>query len=380
MACQHLLAGLMTVGGQWQRVCEVYQSHQALLRQIAQTPSDRSAAPELLVQFLKAGIYFFYVEDNPSQNRPLRNQIGAIAQTHTRAYVGKPPYVFRPREAARLKVGYLSESLRRHSVGWLIRWLLTHHDRDRFDVHLYSCRYTGDPLQTALAEEYGDRFHSLTVSAEQVAEQIYRDEIDVLIELDSLTSLKGCAVSALKPAPVQVNWLGFDAAGLPAIDYFIADPYVLPETAQDYYSEKIWRLPSTYIAVDGFETSAPSLRRDRLEIPSDAIVYFSSQTGLKRNPDNARLQMQILRAVPNSYFLIKSIKSDPEALQAFFYELAAEAGVSGDRLRFLSRENSEAVHRGNLSLADIVLDTFPYTGATTTMEALWVGLKVYPLV
>ncbi|HEY9661367.1 MAG TPA: O-linked N-acetylglucosamine transferase, SPINDLY family protein, partial [Allocoleopsis sp.] len=275
-----------------------------------------------------------------------------------------------------LKIGYLSSCLRLHSVGWLVRWLLAHHDRHQYEIHLYSTRQSHDPLQQAFINAYGENFHHLPNIATEIADQIDRDQIDILVELDSITAFDTCVVSALKPAPVQVTWLGCDASGIPAIDYYIADPYVLPENAQEYYRETIWRLPQTYIAVDGFEVGVPDLRRDQLNIPSDAIVYLSSQTGLKRNPDNVRLQLQILKQVPNSYFLIKSFNAEPELLKAFFYQLAEEEGVSGDRLRFLPDFPDNAVYRANLGLADVILDTYPYNGATTTLEALWVGLPI----
>jgi predicted O-linked N-acetylglucosamine transferase (SPINDLY family) len=380
LAAQGLLTSLMTASGQHPRAVEVYQTYKTLLMQIVQVAQAAPNADEKLgslVKLLTCGLFFFYFEDHPRENRSLRNSIGQLAQSHLNAHCNRV-YAHSPRSSSRLlRVGYLSESLRRHSVGWLIRWLFKHHlESDRVEVHLYSTRQTGDPLQQAFLTEFGDRFHSLPSNAPQIADQIYRDEIDVLVEIDSLTSFVNCAATALKPAPVQINWLGYDAAGLPTTDYFIADPYVLPDDAQDYYSERIWRMPQTYIAIDGFEVSAPSLRRDQLEIPSDAIVYFSSQIGLKRNPANVQRQMQILKAVPNSYFLIKSIKADQAMLEAFFAEMAEAAGVSPDRLRFLPRVASEAVHRGNLAIADVVLDTFPYTGATTTLETLWMGIPL----
>ena len=216
----------------------------------------------------------------------------------------------------------------------------------------------------------------MPASIAEIADRINDDQIDILVELDSLTSFGGCGVVALKPAPIQVHWLGYDASGIPAIDYFIADPYVLPADAQSYYSEKIWRLPHTYIAVDGFEVHTPSFRRDQLDIPSDAVVFLNSQTGLKRQIDCTRLQLQIIQAVPNSYFLIKSFRSSPEFTEEFFRDLAESEGISGDRLRFLPDVPSEFVHRANLALADVVLDTYPYNGATTTLEALWMGLPI----
>jgi predicted O-linked N-acetylglucosamine transferase (SPINDLY family) len=112
-----------------------------------------------------------------------------------------------------------------------------------------------------------------------------------------------------------------------------------------------------------------------LGIPNDAVVYFSSQGGYKRHPDNIRCQMRIIKGVPNSYFLIKG-KSDPTIIRDFFGKIAEEEGVSLDRLRFLDSVPDEYTHRANLAIADIVLDTFPYNGATTTLETLWMGIPM----
>ncbi|NEO48728.1 MAG: hypothetical protein F6K55_33345 [Moorea sp. SIO4A3] len=270
----------------------------------------------------------------------------------------------------------MSGYLRRHSVGWLARWVFEHHDRERFQVYGYFVNYkqVNDNLQEWYVNHV-DHPRKLGMHVLDVAEQVYQDELDILIDLDSITLDITCAVMALKLAPVQVTWLGWDASGLPAIDYVIADPYVLPDSAQAYYSEKIWRLPQTYIAVDGFEVGVPSLRRDHLDIPNDATIYLSSQRGYKRNPDTTRLQMKIIKAVPNSYFLIKG-KSDQDSIKLFFNQIAEEEGVECDRLRFLPEVPTEAVHRANLGIADVVLDTYPYNGATTTLETLWMGIPL----
>ncbi|MGL4499621.1 MAG: O-linked N-acetylglucosamine transferase, SPINDLY family protein, partial [Planktothrix sp.] len=101
----------------------------------------------------------------------------------------------------------------------------------------------------------------------------------------------------------------------------------------------------------------------------------SGQRGFKRHPDTARLQMQILKEVPNSYFLVKGL-ADPDAIKSFFTQLAEEEGVDPQRIIFLPRDSSEAVHRANLGIADVVLDTYPYNGATTTLETLWMGIPL----
>jgi len=270
----------------------------------------------------------------------------------------------------------LSNCLRQHSIGWLVRWLLKYHDRNCFEVHLYCPNQSKDWLQQEFILGYGDKFHYLYPPIVNMTNLISQDELDILVDLDSLTCGDTLKCMATKVAPLQITWLGYDASGLPAIDYFIADPYVLPDDAQEYYQEKIWRLPSTYIAVDGFEVGVPNLCREQLDIPQEAIIYFSSQTGYKRHPDNIRLQMRILKAVPNSYFLVKGFGTDIQSVASFFNQLAEEEGVNSSRLRFLPVVAHEAIHRANLTIADVVLDTYPYNGATTTLETLWMGIPM----
>ncbi|MDC0834450.1 O-linked N-acetylglucosamine transferase, SPINDLY family protein [Geitlerinema sp. CS-897] len=372
------LRGLMRAAGYWQQAKTLYTEHRRDLATLVTNLDDISL--DFASRIITAGSMMAYFIDDLVSYRQLRNQISAACQHHLHQHLSDrvSRYQQRPTSGHRdvLKVGYLSECFRQHSVGWLMRWLLQHHDRDRFEIHLYSLQHTGDALQQTFAAAESPNFHELPYSALTVADRIDRDEIDILVDLDSVTSNCGCSALALKPAPIQVTWLGSDASGIPAVDYFISDPYVLPEDAQNYYSETLWQLPQTYIAVDGFEIGVPTLRRDRLGIPPDAVVYFSSQTGYKRNPDNIRLQLQILREVPNSFFLIKGAYTNLDSVRRAFEELAEAEGVARDRLRFLPTAISEAVHRANIGIADVVLDTYPYNGTTTTLETLWVGVPV----
>ncbi|MBE9202126.1 O-linked N-acetylglucosamine transferase, SPINDLY family protein, partial [Nodularia sp. LEGE 06071] len=140
--------------------------------------------------------------------------------------------------------------------------------------------------------------------------------------------------------------------------------------AQDYYQEKIWRLPQTYVAVDGFEVNVPTLRREQLDIPDDAVVYFVTQKAYKRHIDHTKLQIEIIKQVPNSYLLIKG-HADEDASRKFYGDLAKSQDVDINRFKFLPIMPTEAIHRANLSIADVVLDTSPYNGATTTLETLW---------
>lgn len=378
-----LLRGIMQTGGGWEKAVEVHKSYENLLLELA--TSNQEIDLGYLLSIISVGGYAAYLEDSPKKHREIRDRVAVSFQSSLEKHfnnkvkkVAKNNNYISPEKAKSkvLKIGYLSECFRLHSVGWLVRWIFQHHDNKKFEVYAYSSRYTGDILQQKFAYKYCQNFQQLPFNVVESVDKIYQDDIDILVDLDSLTSHYACAVMGLKPAPIQVSWLGFDASGMPAIDYYIADHYVLPESAEDYYHETIWRMPQTYLAVDGFEVGVPTLRRDKLNIPNDAIIYFSSQTGYKRHPENVRLQMRILKEVPNSYFLIKGLSTNQESVEKFFREIAESEGVTGDRLRFLPPAATSEIHRANLSIADVVLDTYPYNGATTTLETLWMGVPL----
>ncbi|NET73924.1 MAG: O-linked N-acetylglucosamine transferase, SPINDLY family protein, partial [Sphaerospermopsis sp. SIO1G2] len=363
--------------GYWEEVCTAIEEQEELI--IALIEESPKITNNAVISRLFISMFFFpYFQDQPAKIRPLQNDLMSLClkniETYDQHIIKKYRYS-QPSNKEKtkvLKIGYISSFLKKHSVGWISRWLFTHHNRENFQIYSYMMLPTknDDRLQDWFKEE-SDQSHGYGATQNhEVVQQIQEDGIDILVDLDSLTFDLSVEILAIKPAPIQVTWLGWDAAGLATIDYFIADDYVLPENAQDYYQEKIWRLPKTYVAVDGFEIDVPTLRREELEIPDDAIIYFVTQSGYKRHLEHSKLQVEILRQVPNSYLLIKGY-ADEEATQKFYGEIAEVQGVDINRFKFLPIMATESIHRANLGLADVVLDTFPYNGATTTLETLW---------
>lgn len=375
------LRGFLTAGGYWEEAAETFDDYYSLLSKLAnsQETQYKGLPLETNVRLFNTAFFLPYLQDEPRTNRWIQNRLSSIASNNLQEFVKEREENFYPAVAIdspkTIKIGFASHCFRQHSVGWLSRWVFQHYDREKFQVYLY---FHANEPENAFAQEWfiknAWQAHSSTSSL-RLAEQVYEDKIDILVDLDSITLDTTCELMALKPAPIQVTWLGWDASGVPGIDYYIADPYVLPDNAQDYYQEKIWRLPQTYVAVDGFEVGVPTLRRDDLDIPTDAIVYASAQRGYKRHLDTARLQMEILKQVPNSYFVIKGL-GDKVSIQQFFTQLAEEEGIDPNRLRFPPLDINEFVHRANLGIADVVLDTYPYNGATTTLETLWMGIPL----
>ncbi len=379
-----ILRGLLSAGGEWETALDFMQRHKSLISELS-TQKPYNLSKTTTTRLFSSTYFLPYCKDSLTENRYLQNQIAQICRTNLHSYTSDLIQEFSEKKILKnkkgererpLRIGYISHCLKRHSVGWLARWLFEHHDRNKFELYAYmfGARDVNDSVLDWYASQVYKAYR-FGLEGLEAAQKINDDEIDILVDLDSITLDVTCEVMALKPADIQVTWLGWDASGLDTIDYFIADPYVLPDWADEHYQEKIWRLPQTYIGVDGFEVGIPTLRRDQLDVPDDAVLYLTGQKGYKRHPDTVRLQLRIIQAVPNSYLLVKGL-ADEDSIQQLFNQMAVEEGVDPSRLRFLPEVALEAVHRANLGVADIVLDTYPYNGATTTLETLWMCIPM----
>jgi predicted O-linked N-acetylglucosamine transferase (SPINDLY family) len=371
-----LLSGLMR-GSSWDEIPRVCQEYKTLIKRFLERNPDiiHSLVRDSLLSVMNTISYY---EDDPLNNRPLLARIGAYFQKNYREGVGFSEGFNLPEKRAlsvgKIKIGYIAQTFRRHPVGLLSRWVMKYHDRERFHITVYLVDQPVDEITKQWFSNPEDTIRLLPLDSLAIARQIREDEIDILVDLDSGTTVGVSRIMALKPAPVQVNWLGFDGSGLPAIDYLLADPYVLPEQAQNYYPEKIWRLPNCFVAADGFEVAVPTLRREDLGIETDAVIYLSAQTAIKRNPAHIHLQLRVLQAVPNSYLLIQGV-ADEEALHALFLSIARDLGINEERIKMIPLYYTE-LYRANLGIADVILDTYPFNGGTTTLEALWMGIPV----
>lgn len=383
------MRGLLSSGCHWQMAQDTYTKMEKLMEDFVDT--NQSMKFDDIRFFMSHVLWNYHLHDCPRENRIFINKAGSYYQAQVQQSLKglvKSKYLpirllknLEGNPDRKLKIAYLSQCLNRHSVGWISRWLINGHDRQKFDTFVYFLSRNENEIRQSIQDSV-TAFRELLIDADApipsfkaIAEQIQNDDIDILVDLDSLTNADSCVIMALKPAPIQVSWLGSDAPGIPAIDYFIADRYVLPDDAQDYYNHQIVRLPQTYVAVNGFEVGTPNLKRSHLDIPPNGIIYLSVQAPHKRNPDFLRCQMQILQQVPCSYLLLKSSRviADYENL---ILAIADSEGISPDRIKFLPTTPTEEIHRANLAIADIILDTYPYTGATTTLEALWMELPI----
>jgi len=278
----------------------------------------------------------------------------------------------------KLRIGYLSSDFHDHATVHLIAGLLKNHDRNNFEIVAYSHGVYDDSVYRKKVVEAVDVFRDISgLNDREAAVVIFKDVIDILIDLKGHTNGNRLEIMALKPAPVSVTWLGFPGTtGADFIDYLIADKIVVPEEETKYYSEKIVYLPDSYQANDNSQKiSDKKLKRSDFGLPNKGFVFASFNQAYKITPETFASWMNILKRVPNStLWLYEKMALASENLKAE----AKKAGVDPDRLVFASHLPKEE-HLARLKLADLGLDTFIYNGHTTTSDCLWAGVPVVTL-
>jgi protein O-GlcNAc transferase len=290
----------------------------------------------------------------------------------------KSPHLFRsPRD--RIRIGYLSADFRRHPTVHLVARLLELHDRSKFMVIGVS---TGEDDASAERRRIIDAVDDfLDVSARsdrETAQLIYQRGVDILVDLNAHTRSGRLGILAHRPAPLQVNYLGYPGtAGASFVDYVIADETILPTGSDTFFTEKIVRLPDYYVSYHlGQEISQrisqDTPARERFGLPENAFVYCSFNNSYKIRLPVFAVWMRLLRAVDGS---VLWLLLDNQTAADNLRKEAAKFGVDPALMIFAPRvELSE--HLGRQRCADLFLDTVPVNAHTTACDALWMGLPI----
>jgi protein O-GlcNAc transferase len=277
----------------------------------------------------------------------------------------------------RIRLAYLSSDFRDHAVTQLIVGLFEEHDKSLFEVTAISFA-AEESASDEVARIRGacERFIDVRLSTdEQVAKMIQQFEIDIAIDLNGITRNSRPNILSRRPAPVQVNYLGYAGTmAAPYIDYIIADSMVVPRDQFAFFSEKVVWLPDSFMVNDSRRRVAEvTPTRSECGLPEKAFVFCCFNNAFKIAPDIFKIWMRILKATPNSVLWLSELGATASA------NLRREAesnGVSSDRLIFATRTPSVADHLARLRQADLFLDTLPYNAHTTAADALWIGVPV----
>jgi len=277
----------------------------------------------------------------------------------------------------RLRIGYLSGDFCCHPLSLLMVELFEQHDRTQFEIYGYCWSpEDGSMLRQRVihAMEHFTRIDTRDDTA--AAQRIRADEIDILVDLQGLTSGFRPRLLALRPAPIQITYLGFPgSSGHPDIDYLIADQHVIPPEQAPHYSETVLYMPRCFQPSDRQREVAAPLTRAQCGLPEQAFVFCCFNNNYKITPEVFACWMRILAQVPASVLWL--LADNPWA-RTHLTQAAGQSGIDPDRLIF-SERTAPAQYLMRYPLADLFLDTFPFNAGTTANDALWMGLPLLTL-
>jgi protein O-GlcNAc transferase len=274
----------------------------------------------------------------------------------------------------RMRVGYLGSFFAHPNWMKPVWGLVNEHDRERVELHLFSDAPEAS-CQPGYRRQADDRFHDISELGNQVAaKRIAECDLDLLVDLNGYSRVERLAVMALKPAPVQVGWFNFYAtSGMACYDYLVGDDQVIPRAEEGCYLEKILRVPGSYLT---FNVSHPAPEVAASPALTTGFLTFGClASAYKITPPVIEAWSRILRGTPSAKLFLKNSALRSRENRRFLAQRFAQFGIQPDRVAM----EGPAEHFEFLAAygrMDIALDTFPYNGGTTTMEALWQGVPV----
>jgi tetratricopeptide (TPR) repeat protein len=285
------------------------------------------------------------------------------------------------RNNQRLRLGFVSGDFRNHSVAYFLEPVLEFIDQERFEIFAYDNYPTKDEVSGRLREFFGNWRNIDQLPREAVRELVIEDGIDILVDLSGYTLGDRMDVFACRCAPVQVTWLGYPATtGLKTIDYRITDHDSDPEGLADrWYTETLWRLPEVFSVYTPPKLEV-ALQEEPPSIANGYVTFGSFNDYKKLNQDVLLLWARLLHEVPNARLLLKTRALEQARVREEVWDFFAGQGIGRDRVSLMARAESLGEHLALYNMIDIALDPFPYSGTTTTCEALWMGVPVVTLV
>lgn len=277
----------------------------------------------------------------------------------------------------RLRIGYLSGDFCLHPVALLMIELFELHDREQFEIYGYCWSpEDGSGMRQRLLAALDHLVRIDGLDDEAAARRIRDDEIDILVDLQGLTSGARPNLLGWRPAPVQIAYLGFPGTtGHPEIDYLLADEYLVPAAQAAHYSEQPLYLPDCFQPSDRRRELAPPPTRGECGLPENGFVFCCFNNNYKITPEIFAAWMRILEAVPGSVLWL--LADNPPARDNLL-AAAGRHGIDPARLIFVGRA-APPVYLSRYRLADLFLDTTPFNAGTTANDALWQGLPLLTL-
>lgn len=277
-----------------------------------------------------------------------------------------------------LRIGFVSGDFHGHPVGKFFCTVVEQLSRsNRVELHAYPTSRANDAWTERIRACFKVWHPLIGLHVEEAEAVVLDDKIDILVDLSGHTAKHRLWLFARKPAPIQVTWLGyFGTTGVKAIDYLLAGPWDVPKDEERWFTERIWRLPYTRLC---FSAPMAKARVAALPLKSQGRICFGCFNNIRKlNDEVIRLWGRILAALPDSILFLKNRPLESEPVRKNLLERFAQVGIAADRLVMEPASDYES-YLDSYGLVDIALDPFPYTGGTTTIESLWMGVPVITL-
>jgi len=294
---------------------------------------------------------------------------------HLSSLRNKLGFEFNRPATGKIHIGYLSGDLRQHPVSFLMAEIFELHDRNRFHVTAYSYgQNDGSAMRVRLKKAFDNFVDIQNDSYEKAARKIYADHIDILIDITGYTKDTRSGILALRPAPIQVNYLGYPGTmGTDFVDYLLADRFIIPPEEQNHYTEKIIWLPDCFMPNDSTRPRPKTPTRRECGLPETGFVFCCFNQAYKITPELFNIWCQLLRAVPDSVLWLAA--ASPQ-VEINLQREAHNRGVDSGRIVMAGRLPEMEAHLARLQCADLFLDTLPFNAHSTCNDALWMGLPV----
>jgi predicted O-linked N-acetylglucosamine transferase (SPINDLY family) len=297
------------------------------------------------------------------QMAPLRRQLDL---THFMPPAGTP-----------IRVGFVSNGFGDHATGLLMVAMLEALGSSDLDVHLYATALADGSVIRRRLEAACKAHDVANLTEAELARRIHADQIELLVDLTVYSSGSNARLFALRPAPLQLNWLGYPGtSGAPWMDYLLADHIVQPDHLRADVSEKVVRLPRCYQPTDTTRVFPQAPTREQCGLPAQGTVFACFNASYKINPQSFNRFLSILAQTPESVlWLLGGVENADERMRT----QAQEAGIDPGRLVFMARL-PHAQYLARYEHVDLFLDTLPYNAHTTASDALWAGCPVLTLI
>lgn len=276
----------------------------------------------------------------------------------------------------RIRVAYVSPDLREHPVGHLMAGIFERHDKARFETTGLSLGVDdGSRLRERMTRAFDQFIDARQMTAVQIAALLREREIDIVVDLAGYTADSRSEIFTWRPAPVQVNFLGYPGTmGLSCMDYILADRHVIPPEHWRFYDEQVVYLPDAYLPpASNLQIAETTPSRADCGLPPTGVVFCSFNHDYKILPAVFAVWMRLLLQVPGS---VLWLMSRSERSQRNLRASAQAAGIDPDRLVFAQRVPRVEDHLARYRVADLFLDTHPYNAHSTAADALLAGLPV----